>query len=38
MRLPDLVVTYLDYRRALGARMKGEAFILRAFCKTVADA
>ncbi len=38
MRLPDLVSAYLDYRRALGARMKGEAFILRAFCKTVADA
>jgi integrase/recombinase XerD len=38
MRLPDLVSAYLDYRRALGARMKGEAFMLRAFCKSVADA
>jgi integrase/recombinase XerD len=38
MRVSDLVSAYLDYRRALGARMKGEAFILRAFCKTVADA
>jgi integrase/recombinase XerD len=36
MRLPDLILDYLAYRRALGARMKGEAFILRAFCKSVA--
>lgn len=38
MRLSDLVSAYLDYRRALGARMNGEAFMLRAFCKAVADA
>jgi integrase/recombinase XerD len=36
MRLPDLILNYLVYRRALGARMKGEAFMLRAFCKSVA--
>ncbi|MGH8335832.1 MAG: hypothetical protein ACRETL_03190 [Gammaproteobacteria bacterium] len=35
MRLPDLILDYLTYRRALGARMKGEAFMLRAFCKSV---
>jgi len=37
MRLPDLTVAYLAYRRALGAGMKGEAFMLRAFCKSVAS-
>lgn len=36
MTLPDLVCDYLAYRRALGARMKGEGFMLRAFCKSVA--
>ena len=36
MRLPDLISAYLTYRRALGAGMKGEAFMLRAFCKSVA--
>jgi integrase/recombinase XerD len=36
MRLPDSVSAYLAYRRALGARMKGEAFMLRAFCKHIA--
>lgn len=36
MRLPDLISEYLAYRRALGAGMKGEAFMLRAFCKSVA--
>ncbi|MGH8229396.1 MAG: hypothetical protein ACREU3_16110 [Steroidobacteraceae bacterium] len=37
MRLPDLISAYLAYRRALGAGMKGEAFMLRAFCKSVAS-
>jgi integrase/recombinase XerD len=37
MTLPDLISAYLAYRRALGARMKGEAFMLRAFCKSVAS-
>jgi integrase/recombinase XerD len=36
MKLPDLISAYLTYRRALGARMKGEAFMLHAFCKSVA--
>ena len=36
MRLPDLILDYLAYRRALGALMKGEAFMLRAFRQSVA--
>lgn len=35
MRLPTLISDYLTYRRALGCRMTGEAFILRAFSKSV---
>jgi integrase/recombinase XerD len=35
MRLPTLISDYLVYRRALGCRMTGEAFILRAFSKSV---
>jgi integrase/recombinase XerD len=35
MRLPDLISDYLAYRRALGFRLTGEAFMLRAFCKSV---
>src|SRR5688572_2847343 len=35
MRLPTLISDYLVYRRALGYRMTGEAFILRAFSKSV---
>lgn len=36
MTLPDLIFDYIAYRRALGSRMKDEAFMLRAFCKSVA--
>ena len=36
MRLPDLISDYIAYRRALGGRMRDEAFMLRAFCKSVA--
>ncbi len=35
MRLPDLISDYLAYRRALGHRLTGEAFLLRAFCNSV---
>ncbi len=35
MRLPTLISDYLVYRRALGYRMVGEAFILRAFSKRI---
>lgn len=35
MRLPTLISDYLAYRHALGFRMTGEAFILRAFSKSV---
>jgi site-specific recombinase XerD len=35
MRLPTLISDYLVYRRALGYRMTSEAFILRAFSKSV---
>ena len=36
MRLPDLISDYIAYRRAFGGRMRDEAFMLRAFCKSVA--
>jgi integrase/recombinase XerD len=36
MRLLDLISDYIGYRRALGDRMRDEAFMLRAFCKSVA--
>jgi len=35
MRLPTLISDYLVYQRALGYRMTAEAFILRAFSKSV---
>ncbi len=35
MNLPALISDYLAYRRALGFRLKSEAFMLRAFCKGV---
>jgi hypothetical protein len=35
MSLPTLIANYLAYRRALGYRLTSEAFILRAFCKSV---
>jgi len=37
MRLPDLIPRYLTYRRALGYRLRGEEFMLRAFSRSVGD-
>lgn len=35
MNLPALISDYLNYRRALGLRLKDQAFMLHAFCKSV---
>ncbi len=35
MRLPALISDYLTFRRALGHRLAGDAFILHAFCKSI---
>jgi len=37
MRLSALISEYLAYRRALGYQLRGEAFVLRAFCNSVGD-
>ena len=37
MRLHKVVEAYIEFKRALGARLESEARLLRAFCRSVGD-
>ena len=37
MRLHKFVEAYIEFKRALGARLESEARLLRAFCRSVGD-